>query len=111
MCDSERGREGEEEREKVCMNVYVCPSELCFVYYCRLCVVMLVKDATEYNDTVTRAFRELSMSSHSKEHFSFGYVDAAKQEEFVRMFGTIPNSLRMCEEGSKARPVSDICRR
>ena len=87
--------------------MYVCQSELCFVHYCRLCVVMLVKDASEY-DTVTRAFRELSMSSHSKGHISFGYVDAAKQEEFVRMFETVPNSLRMCEEGSKARPVSDL---
>ena len=89
------------------MNVYVCQSKLCCVCYCRLCVVMLVKDASEYNDIVTREFRELSAS---KEHISFGYVDAAKQEEFVRMFGTVPNSLRMCEEGSKARPVSDICR-
>ena len=110
---SERKREREIERgrERVCMNMYVCPSELCFVCYCRLCVVMLVKDATEYNNTVTRAFRELSMSSHSKKHISFGYVDVAKQEEFVEMFGKIPNSLRMCEKGSKTRPVSDVCRR
>ena len=93
--------------------MYLCvyQSELCFFYYCRLCVVMLVKDATEYNDTVARVFRELSMSGNSKEHISFGYVDAAKQEEFVRMFGKIPNSLRICEKGSKARPVSDVCRR
>ena len=92
-------------------NVYVCPNELCFVCYCRLCVVMLVKDVSEYDDTVTRAFRKLSMSSHSKEHINFGYVDAAKQEEFVGMFGTIPSSLKICEDGSKARPVSNVCRR
>jgi hypothetical protein len=68
---------------------------------------MLVKDTTEYDDTVTRAFRELSVSSHSKEHVSFGYLDVAKQEEFVRMFGKVPSSLRRCEDGSKARPVSE----
>ena len=91
--------------------MYVRVSFALSVTYCRLCVVMLVKDTPEYNDTVTRAFRELSVSSHSKEHINFGYVDVAKQEEFVRMFETIPSSLRVCEDGNKARPVSDVCRR
>ena len=72
---------------------------------------MLVKDVTEYNDTVTRAFRELSVSSHLEELISFSYLDVDKQEEFVKMLGKVPSSLRRCEDGSKARPVSYVCRR
>ena len=70
--------------------------------------MMLVRDAPEYNDTVTRAFRELSVSSHSQELIGFSYLDVAKQEEFVKMFGKVPSSLRRCEDGGKARPVSYV---
>ena len=72
---------------------------------------MLVKDVSEYNDTVTRAFRELSVSSHSEEQVSFSYLDVDKQEEFVKMFGKVPSSHRRCKDGSKARPVSYVCRK
>ena len=66
---------------------------------------MLVEDTSGYNDTVTRAFRKLSMSSYS-DQISFGYLDMAKQGEFVTVFGSLPSHLRSCEDGSTARPVS-----
>ena len=94
-----RGR----ERECVCVHIE-CGVMLCF---CRLCVVLLVKESSSYNDTVTRAFRELSASTHSEE-ISFGYLDVEKQEEFVKVFGKISSHLGSCEEGSIARPVSLI---
>ena len=67
---------------------------------------MLVKGTAEYSDTVTGAFRKLSVSGHSEEQVSFSYLDVDKHEEFVKMFGKFPSSLRRCDDGSKARPVS-----
>lgn len=75
---------------------------------CRLCVVMLVKDSSGYNDTASRALRELSASAHSREQVSFSYLDVEKQEEFVKAFGRLPSHLRNCEDESKARPVSCV---
>ena len=71
---------------------------------------MLVKDTTEYDDTVTGAFRKLSVSGHSEEQVSFSYLDVDKHEEFVKMFGKFPSSLRRCDDGSKARPVCYVYR-
>ena len=48
------------------------------------------------------------MSSRSQEIIGFSYLDVAKQEEFVKMFGKVPSSLRRCEDGGKARPVSYV---
>ena len=92
----------------VCVCVFCVTLQLS---YCRLCVVMLVNDNSEYNDTVTRAFRELSVSGLSEEQISFSYLDVDKQEDFVKVFGKAPSSLRYCERGSKARPVSYACGR
>ena len=68
----------------VCVCVFCVMLQLS---YCRLCVVMLVNDNFEYNDTVTRAFRELSVSGLSEEPVSFSYLDVDKQEDFVKAFG------------------------
>ena len=66
---------------RVCVFCVTCMLQL---YYCRVCVVVLVKDNSEYNDTVTRAFRELSVSSLSEEQVSFSYLDVDRQEDFVQ---------------------------
>ena len=69
-------------------------------------MVMLIRDSTGYNDTVTRSLRGISESRLTDERFSFAYLDETKQEEFVKAFGALPSELRNCDDGGWARPVS-----
>ena len=74
----------------------------------RVCAVLLVEDSPGYNDTVTRAYRKLSVPrdvSRQQLMISFSYLDAAKQKGFIEAIKTQPYELRTCGDGSIARPV------
>ena len=77
-----------------------------YVTVYRLCVVLLVKDGSGYNDTITRLFRQLTVLSSSNDWLSFVYLDESKQGEFVKALGELPKDLRSCEDSGEARPVS-----
>ena len=68
---------------------------------------MLVGGPSNYNDTVTRSFRELIGSSRSQDVISFSYLDVEKQKEFRQALGEVSGLLKKCEDGGEARPVSD----
>ena len=89
----------------------------------RICAILLVKDASGYNDIFTKVFKKLSLSVGESNDMvdsqyekpksllkrklavRFSYLDAAKQAGFIEATEIQQCKLRRCVDGTTARPV------
>ena len=73
-----------------------------------MCVVLVVRDQTQYNDSITSALRGVARAGFSVPRTSvdFAYINANRQREFVASLSPPPANPLPCNKEESARPVS-----